>query len=285
MSGPGGVHVAAVTPFDAELGVDVDAYLHHLRWLAGHGVDGIVLFGTNGEGPSLSLGEKAALLERVASAELGVSLLPTVAEGNLPDTLELVARCNDLPATAVLVLPPYFFKPVDPAGVEDFYRRVLAVARHPLLAYHVPKYAVPVPAEVVTRLPVWGVKDSAAEPGYLDAVLAGDRAVLLGTESGVVERLGLGAQGMVSALANVVPDLVVTLYRAVRAGDRASADELERRLLELRKRTKEYASPGVLKRMAAARHGAAMGTVRPPLVPVPEDYDPLPALHAAGVDA
>jgi hypothetical protein len=50
--------------------------------------------------------------------------------------------------------------------------------------------------------------------------------------------------------------------------------------------TKEYASPAVLKRLAEARHGARMGTVRPPFVPVPADYDPNPALlavsHGAG---
>ena len=43
--------------------------------------------------------------------------------------------------------------------------------------------------------------------------------------------------------------------------------------------TKEYAAPGLLKRLAQARHGAAMGTVRPPLVPVPETYDTAAALE------
>src|SRR5215217_5010260 len=55
-----GVYVANVTPFvdDGSLAVDEDAYLEHVSWLAEMGVRGIVPLGTNGEGPSLTLGEK-----------------------------------------------------------------------------------------------------------------------------------------------------------------------------------------------------------------------------------
>jgi dihydrodipicolinate synthase/N-acetylneuraminate lyase len=49
--------------------------------------------------------------------------------------------------------------------------------------------------------------------------------------------------------------------------------------------TKEYASPAVLKKLAEARHGARMGTVRPPFVPVPADYDPTSALRAISQEA
>jgi 4-hydroxy-tetrahydrodipicolinate synthase len=45
--------------------------------------------------------------------------------------------------------------------------------------------------------------------------------------------------------------------------------------------TKEHTSAAVLKRLAEARHGFPMGTVRPPLVPAPADYDPQPTLEAA----
>jgi hypothetical protein len=45
--------------------------------------------------------------------------------------------------------------------------------------------------------------------------------------------------------------------------------------------TKEYASAAVLKRLAEARHGAPMGAVRPPFMPLPADYDPGPVLSAS----
>lgn len=280
-----GVHVAAVTPLrdDADWTVDVDAYLYHLGWLADAGIDGLVCFGTNGEGPSLSSDEKWAAIQRVVAADLGAVIVPTVAEATVPDTLALLARLDELPLAAVMVLPPYYFKPVQTAGLRDFYERVLAGTRHPVLVYHIPKYAVGVPAQLVIDLPVWGVKDSGGESGYVETVLAGNRGVLLGTEDSVRTGLAKGAQGTISALANVVPERVMALHHAVRSGADAEAARLEQGLLDLRGRTKEYASPGVLKRLAEHRHGRHLGTVRPPLVPPPADYDAGSVLAASGV--
>ncbi len=274
-----GVYVANVTPFrgDERFSVDVDAYLAHVRWLAGHGVTGVVPFGTNGEGPSVATSEKravlGALLTDVPTAGAGaLQVVPTVAEGNLPDTLDQLAYLEDLPVTAVMVLPPYFFKPVEVEGLRLFYGRVLAATRHPVVLYHIPKYAIPVPSELVTSLEVWGVKDSAGDAGYAEAVHGAGRGVLLGTEDDLPGRLRT-ADGSISALANIVPEQVVALYEHVRAGRPDEAAKLSGHLQQVRAMTKEHASPGVLKRVAEQRHGHPMGTVRPPLVPVPEAFD------------
>ena len=96
--------------------------------------------------------------------------------------MALLEHLNDLPVTAVLVLPPYYFKPVEVEGLRRYYERVLEVSRHPVLAYHIPKYAVPVPAELVTSLPLWGVKNSAGDPESSAAVRAAGQGVLLGSE-------------------------------------------------------------------------------------------------------
>ncbi|MGY1623810.1 dihydrodipicolinate synthase family protein [Geodermatophilus sp. SYSU D00965] len=269
-----GVYVANVTPFrdDERAGIDVDAYLAHVRWLAGHGVTGVVPFGTNGEGPSVSAGEKRAVLSALLPEAGALHVVPTVAEGNLPDTLDLLAFLQDLPVRAVMVLPPYFFKPVPAEGLRLFYERVLAATRHPVVVYHVPKYAVPVPPELVTGLPVWGVKDSGGEAGYAETVAAAGKGVLLGTEDDLPARLP-SATGAISALANIVPEQVVALYGHVRGGRAAEAAALSAHLQRVRAMTKQHASPGVLKRVAEARHGYPMGTVRPPLVPVPASFD------------
>lgn len=281
-----GVYVANVTPFAPGPGhaLDVDAYLAHVRWLATTGVDGVVPFGTNGEGPSATLLEKREVLHRLVALQLPLRLVPTVAEGNLPDSLAQLVYLNALEVEAVLVLPPYFFKPVTEAGLRAFYDRVVEVSRHPVVVYHIPKYAVPVPASLVTSLPVWGVKDSGGEPGYAEEVGEGDRGVLLGTEDDLPGRLGVAA-GTISALANIVPEQVVDLYRCVRAGRTDRAYELSAHLQTVRAMTKEHASPAVLKAVAGARNGAAMGTVRPPLEPLPADYDLDAAVVRLGLPA
>lgn len=279
----GGVYVANVTPFkdDGILAVDDGAYLEHVVWLSEEGVRGVVPFGTNGEGPSVSLEEKLRVLGALFEGETGLQIIPSVMQGNLPDTLRMIEFLNGHPAAAVLVLPSYYFKPADTEGLKRFYGPVLEASDHPVIAYHIPKYAVPVPAGLVGELSLWGVKDSGGEPGYAEAVLGAGKGVLVGTEDDVRSRVGIGAQGAVSALANFVPREVVALYDSVHDGDEAVGEARAGTLREARARTKEYSSPAVLKRLAQERHGVPMGTVRPPFVPLPESYDPGEVLRAA----
>ncbi|MFL6027042.1 MAG: dihydrodipicolinate synthase family protein [Friedmanniella sp.] len=269
-----GVYVANVTPFrdDDRCTIDLDAYLGHVRWLASQGVTGIVPFGTNGEGPSVATREKQQVLSAVLAESGALTVIATVAEATLPDTLDQLAFLADLPVAAVMVLPPYYFKPVEVAGLLRFYERVLASTDKPVILYHIPKYAVPLPTELVLSLPVWGVKDSGGEAGYADTVHGAGYGVLLGTEDDLPRRL-LTADGAISALANIVPSQVVALYEHVRAGRTRRADTLSAHLQRVRAMTKEYASVGVLKRLAETRHGHPMGTVRPPLLPLPDDFD------------
>ena len=279
-----GVYVANVTPFrdDERFSIDVDSYVAHVRWLAGQGVTGVIPFGTNGEGPSIATAEKRAVLDALVPEAGTLQIVPTVAEGNLPDTLDQLAYLQDLPVAAVMVLSPYYFKPVETEGLRTFYERVLGATRHPVVMYHIPKYAIPIPQELVTSLPVWGVKDSAGDAGYAQAVHDAGKGVLVGTEDDLPARLRT-ANGSISALANIVPEHVVALYEHARAGRADEASTLSAHLQQVRSMTKEYASPGVLKRVAEQRHGHAMGTVRPPLVPVPADFDAAAeAARAAG---
>jgi 4-hydroxy-tetrahydrodipicolinate synthase len=231
----------------------------------------------------VALREKLVVLEALFERELPIQVIPTVMQGNLPDTIEVLEAMEHYPATAVLVLPPYYFKPVTAEGLERFYEPILEATRHPVIIYHIPKYAVPVPEEVVTNLPIWGVKDSGGEPGYTEAILQAGKGVLLGTEDDLWEGLNNGAQGVVSALANFMPEEIVEMRRKVEEGDEAGGKALSEKLQRARSMTKEYASAAVLKKLAEARHGTPMGTVRPPFVPAPADYDPKPALAVSSL--
>jgi 4-hydroxy-tetrahydrodipicolinate synthase len=269
-----GVYVAAVTPFRDEPGlpVDVDAYLAHVDWLAARGVDGVVAFGTNGEGPSVAAAEKLAVLEALFAADPAVQVVPTVAEATLPDTLAMLEALEALPAAAVMVLPPYFFKPASADGLLAFYEPVVRATRHPVVLYHIPRFSVPIPPEVVAGLPVWGVKDSGEDFGYAEDVVRRGRQVLVGTEDDLAGRLGRGASGVVSGLANFAPELVVGVYDAVRADDAERAAELSARLRGIRDACPSFAAR---KRLASLRTGTDLGTVRPPLTPVAADDELL----------
>ena len=143
----------------------------------------------------------------------------------------------------MLVLPPYYFKPVEPEGMVRFYEPVLEATVHTTIVYHIPKYAVPVPERVVKELPIWGVKDSGGDETYAESVLQGGKGVLIGTEDDLWRKLGTGAQGIISALANFIPEEVLELYEKHGKGDEAEGTALSKKLQIARAISKEYASP------------------------------------------
>jgi dihydrodipicolinate synthase/N-acetylneuraminate lyase len=273
-----GVYAANVTPFrdDGRWTLDQGAYCAHVEWMVSQGVPGVAPFGTNGEGPSVTGEEKLGVLHELVARDIDVDLLPVLMEGNLPATLWLLERLQDLPVSGVLVLPPSYFRPVSDDGLRRFYDAVAKASQHPVLVYHIPQFGVPVPASVVASLPVWGVKNSAGDAAYSDAVRTAGRQVMVGTESDLAHDLVEGA-GTISALANVVPTQMVEVHRRVRAGEPATA--LSDHLVEVSRLTKEHDPPGVLKVLAEAQSGIPMGTVRPPLTPPPASYDVQGALE------
>ncbi len=274
-----GVYAANVTPFraDRDYALDVEAYRRHVAWLAEHGVAGVAAFGTNGEGPSVTVEEKTTVLEALVADDLGIDIVPVLTEGNLPDTLRLLERVNDLPVGGVLVLPPHYFRPVAEAGLRVFYERVLEATSHPVLVYHIPTYSVPVPADLVASLPVWGAKNSAGDPEWSATLRASGKEVMVGTEDDLARDLPDG-HGTISALANIVPGQMVEMHRLALEGDTEKAAALSDHLRSVSALSKEHDSPGVLKVLAQAQSGIPMGTVRPPLLPPPPSYDVHDAL-------
>ena len=135
----GGVIPAVVTPFAAGGGVDLDAVDAHVSWLHARGIRCIAPLGTNGEGPSLSLPERALVIERLAAHPSGVALLPGTGATSLPETIELSRYALEHGADGVLVSPPSFF-PSERDGTLRYYAALLDAlgAEARVFLYNVP---------------------------------------------------------------------------------------------------------------------------------------------------
>src|SRR5579875_1904556 len=154
-----GIFVPLFTAFDRSGQVDTGAYAAFAQWLAGRGVTGLVPFGTSGEGPSLSMRERLAVLDALADAVPGTPLVPAIMESSLDAVLEFVSAVNDMPAAGILVLPPYYFRPLAADQLRRFIEPLVTLSNHTVLLYHIPEFGPPVPIEALTSLAVWGVKD------------------------------------------------------------------------------------------------------------------------------
>lgn len=226
-----GVFAASVTPFDPHSGeIDYGWITRHLAYLRSRGCDGVVPLGTNGEGPSLSVAERKAVIETVMAHADGLVVAPGTGCASLTDTAELTRFALDAGAASALVIPPFFFKNVAPAGVLAYYRRLCDKALLPgrqIMLYHFPRLsAVPIDDEVVAGLHeshpgcVAGVKDSS---GDYDSVVHWNRQfpwlrVFAGSDSLASRVYAAGVAGTITAAANVVPDLLQAVRQAVLQG-------------------------------------------------------------------
>ncbi len=120
------------------------------------GVDGLVPFGTSGEGPSLSLREKRAVLDALVGAVPGTPLVPAITESSLDAALQLVQVTNDAPNAYVMLLPPFYFHPLGDSGLRRYVSEILAASVHPVLLYHIPEFGPPVPVPLVAETGLGG---------------------------------------------------------------------------------------------------------------------------------
>lgn len=273
-----GVFAASVTPFHPGTGeVDHDWIQGHLAYLRSHGCDGVVPLGTNGEGPSLSVSERQAVMETVLAAADGLAVVPGTGAASLADAVTLTRFALEAGATSVLVIPPFFFKNVPQAGVLAYYRRLCDQALSPgqqIMLYHFPQMsAVPIGDEVVAGLHeshpgcVAGIKDSS---GDLASVRHWNERfpwlqVFAGSDTLASEAYHSGVAGTITAAANVVPQLIQAVRRAVSAGQDATA--VQARLDTVRSWLGRYGSMhAATKHLLSIVASLPPVAVRPPLM-------------------
>jgi 4-hydroxy-tetrahydrodipicolinate synthase len=270
-----GVFTAVLTPLAADGAIDAGRLVQHCRWLLASGCDGVTLFGTTGEGPSFSVGERKAALAAVLAAGLPRERV-TVGTGcaAIADTVELTRHAAELGCAAALVLPPFFFKEIGDNGVVASFAavfRALGPARIPIFLYNIPSVsAVHLSLDAVERLVrefpdrVAGVKDSTADWSYTESLLArfaGRLSIFVGAEHHLSAALKAGGVGTICGIANIAPGLLRRLHDG--------AGNLQSDIEAVVEAVLSYSFVPVIKAIRARQTGDRLWlAVRPPLVPI-----------------
>ena len=275
-----GVIVALLTPVDREGRVDHGALRQLAERVTSRGVAGVSPLGSTGEGYSLGLDQRLAVVDTVAgSVPAGMPVIPGVFAHNHEQAVAEIAAYADHGGTAVLAAPPCYY-PLRAAEQEAYFSRLADTAALPLVMYNIPAYtkvqiAPAVAAALAAHPRVAGLKDSGRDFGYaaglLDAVKAAGAAaefsVLTGTDSMLVSYLLAGARGTICASANVVPEVVLAVYEAVRAGKLDEALRLETTLRQVQAAFGIGAPPAAVK-AAVALSGVGEPWLVPPRLPL-----------------
>jgi 4-hydroxy-tetrahydrodipicolinate synthase len=277
-----GVIVALLTPVDREGKVDHGALRQLVERVTSRGVTGVSPLGSTGEGYSLGLEQRLAVVDTVAgSVPAGMPVIPGVFAHNHEQAVAEIAAYANHGGTAVLAAPPGYY-PLRAAEQEAYFSRLADAAALPLVMYNIPVYtkvqiAPAVAAALAAHPRVAGLKDSGRDLGYatelLDAVraagAAADFSVLTGADTMLVPYLLAGARGTICANANVVPELVIAVYDAVRAGKLDEALRLEGRLRMVQAALGIGAPPAAYK-AAVASSGVGEPWLVPPRLPLTE---------------
>jgi 4-hydroxy-tetrahydrodipicolinate synthase len=259
------VLAALLTPLAADGGLETDSLRAHVRRLAAAGIDGVLVAGTTGEGPLLDDDDVVRAIDAVMGE---TRVIAHVGRPSTESTIRLAGRALEAGATELSVVVPYYYALDDEQLTAHFSALVEAVAPAPLLVYVIPARTVnDVSPDLLGRLVeagVAGLKDSTKSlerhEQYLDVARyrPGFR-VYMGSDGLAAEALERGATGLISAIANVRPELVVALRDAV-------GTERARELgVELRAVREEAPSIPALKRLVAERVPGYPVAARAPL--------------------
>ena len=262
ISSASGVYAAVATPRVRDsVEVDPAALFDYLDAIVRGGVNGIVLFGSTGEFVHFELADRMRVTT-LAIKRCRVPLLVNVSHSSLAGALDLADCAIEAGAAGLLLMPPYFFR-YSQEQIFSFYSEFVSVidGRAKLYLYNIPQFTNPISAALATRLlstgAFAGIKDSSGDWQMFEAVQALHNRLpfqlLIGSDALYVRAFPAGADGMVSGVAGAVPELMVSLDRALRANDSDTVGRLNARLAEFIDWVEKFPATLGIKRAACVR--------------------------------
>jgi len=216
-----GVYCAVITPIKNNLSINKDLHLRHCQSLMKKGLDGLIIFGTNGEASSFSVTQKIKSIEFLLENRIDASnLIIGTGSSSLEDAIELTQFSLKIGAKASLLIPPFYFKNVTDDGVIDYYRNVIEQTgdnNFKFLLYNIPQHSgVTINFNIIENLiklypnNIVGLKDST---GNMDNMLKtikyfNDFAVFCGNGAMALHTTRRGGAGAITGDANISAKLL-----------------------------------------------------------------------------
>ncbi len=258
-----GCYVATLTPFDSKDALDEGVVSAHADWLVENGAQGLCPAGTTGEFLYLTQEEKRRLVAATVKAVRGrVPVIAGVWALRMEEITALARAAEDAGADGIFLPTPIYYPAGDDA-VFAFYSAVARATALPLFAYNIPQYTTnEISFACLDRLfeegLIAGVKDSTGKADRVRELVArfgGNRVVFAASDGFATKGRRLGADGFISAIANVTPRLFSRLW--------AGNESFQAAVTELRGALKQFGSIPALKYLAG-REGFVLGASRIP---------------------
>ena len=273
-----GAATALITPL-TEQGIDYEAFRRVIEYQIAEGISALVIFGTSGEGSTLSDEEHRAGLK--FAAEVVAGRVPIIAGTGSNDTAYAVSLTKfacDVGYDANLVVTPYYNKATQ-KGLIKMYNTIADASTKPLIVYNVPsRTGVNIEpatyAELAKHPMIGAIKEANGNISKIveTAALVGDQLdIYSGNDDQVVPILACGGKGVISVLSNVAPRATVEMCERFFRGDTAGALQMQKDYLPLINALFSEVNPIPVKAAMAAM-GYCENYVRLPLTPMEDAH-------------
>ncbi len=276
-----GVFPAIITPFNEDLSLDEEGLKRNVEYLNKTGIAGIVPCGTTGESATLTMAEHKRVVEIVVENSR-VPVIAGTGSNNTREAVELTCHAAEAGADAALLITPYYNKPND-RGMFEHFKAVAEKCDIPIVLYNVPKRTgIDLKPELVAKLSriknIVAIKEASGSLPQLSQIIeqtqGSDFSVLCGDDDLTLPAMALGAQGVISVVANVAPKKTVAMVDAIFKGDLDRARSLHYELAPLVRAMFLETNPIPVK-SAQKYLGLAGGPLRLPLAEMAPDKEKI----------
>ena len=284
---------ALITPMLADGQVDYATLRKLIDWHVAEGTDGLVIVGTSGESPTVTVDEHREILR--VSVEQAAKRIPIIAGCGANATAEAISLAKyaeSIGADAQLQVVPYYNKPTQEGLFQHFKAIAEATPKLPVILYNVPGRTVAdLQHDTVLRLAqvpgIIGIKEATSNierAQWLIRDVPKAFSVFSGDDATAVALMLCGGAGNISVTANVAPRLMHELCMAAIRGDVKEAMRIQFLLLPVHKNLFVEANPIPVK-WAMNRMGLSGPTLRLPMTELTESQRPVveTALKASGL--
>lgn len=252
-----GIFPVVPTPLHDDEQIDHQGLKHLIDYYITSGCHGLVIMGSGGEYPYITLEERRAII--ASAAEANVKRVPLVSGCGFysqQETLAFFRACEGLPLDGLLVALPTYF-PLQFEDVFAYYREIARRAPCPILYYHFPQmtdlFFTPEQLGRILRIDgIAGMKVSAfclrEMRQILEQVPASSFSLLAGVGFLLRHTIAMGGRGVIDPVASFAPKLVVETYEACKQGDTQRSKELQEKILDMIPILNSFALPAYVQK-------------------------------------
>ncbi len=267
-----GIIAAMVTAMNDDESLNIEEIKHQVDRQIGAGVNGVFCLGTNGEAYILSEEEKLRVISTVVEAADG--RVPVYVGTGMPgtaETIRLSRKAKDLGANVLSVISPYFAA-ISQEEIYNHYAELASAVDLPIVMYNMPaRTGSNIAPDTVAQLSkvegIIGVKDSSGNfdnmKQYIELTDPETFNVLSGNDALILWNLFAGGAGGITAVANIYPEVMVSIYQLFKQGDLEAAKLAQDSIRPIRNCFR-FGNPNTVTKAAARAGGNPVGPCRRP---------------------